>query len=54
MRTPSLLVTARQLVAGALWGILGFTFATPLVASVMVVIRMLYVEDVLGPRASAR
>lgn len=46
--TPALLVLGSQLIAGALWGILGLMFATPIVATVMVVIRMLYVEDTLG------
>lgn len=42
--TPALLVLGSQLIAGALWGVLGFMFATPLVASLLVAIRMLYVE----------
>lgn len=46
--TPALLVLGSQLIAGALWGILGLMFATPIVATVMVVVRMLYVEDTLG------
>lgn len=45
---PPLLLLASQLAAGALWGILGFTFATPLVASLMIAVRMLYVEGLLG------
>jgi predicted PurR-regulated permease PerM len=46
--TPALLVLGSQLIAGALWGILGLMFATPIVATVLVVVRMLYVEDTLG------
>lgn len=46
--TPALLVLGSQLIAGALWGILGLMFATPIVATVMVLVRMLYVEDTLG------
>jgi predicted PurR-regulated permease PerM len=46
--TPALLVLGSQLIAGALWGILGLMFATPVVATVLVVVRMLYVEDTLG------
>jgi predicted PurR-regulated permease PerM len=46
--TPALLVLGAQLIAGALWGILGLMFATPIVATVLVVVRMLYVEDALG------
>jgi predicted PurR-regulated permease PerM len=45
---PALLVLGSQLIAGALWGILGLMFATPIVATVMVVVRMLYVEDTLA------
>ncbi len=46
--TPALLVLGAQLIAGALWGILGLMFATPIVATVLVLVRMLYVEDTLG------
>ncbi|HEX3760249.1 MAG TPA: AI-2E family transporter, partial [Kofleriaceae bacterium] len=46
--TPALLVLGSQLIAGALWGVLGFMFATPIVASLLVVVRRLYVE---GDRA---
>lgn len=46
--TPALLVLGAQLIAGALWGILGLMLATPIVATVLVVVRMLYVEDTLG------
>ena len=45
---PALLVLGAQLIAGALWGILGLMFATPIVATALVVVRMLYVEDTLG------
>lgn len=48
VHTPALLVLGSQLVAGALWGILGLVVATPLVAALRVVVRMLYVEDTLG------
>jgi predicted PurR-regulated permease PerM len=43
--TPALLVLGSQLIAGALWGILGLMFATPIVATVLVVVRLLYVDD---------
>jgi predicted PurR-regulated permease PerM len=46
--TPALLVLGSQLIAGALWGILGLMLATPIVATVLIVVRMLYVEDTLG------
>jgi predicted PurR-regulated permease PerM len=45
---PPVLVLASQLVFGALWGIVGFTFATPLVGAIIIAVRMLYVDDVLG------
>lgn len=43
---PALLLTG-QIVAGALWGLLGVTFATPLLACTVVLVRSLYVEGVL-------
>ncbi len=48
VHAPPVLVLASQLVAGALWGIVGFTFATPLVGAIIIAARMLYVDDVLG------
>ncbi|MGE5182191.1 MAG: AI-2E family transporter [Acidobacteriota bacterium] len=45
--TPPLVLLAAQLVAGALWGLIGITFATPLVACAMIVVKRLYVDDVL-------
>lgn len=48
--TPAALVIVAQLVAGALWGIVGLTLATPLLACFLVIVRMLYVEDVLERR----
>lgn len=50
--TPALLVLGSQLIAGALWGILGLMFATPIVATVLVVVRRLYVDD--APRTEHR
>ena len=47
VRLPPILVLASQLLFGALWGVIGFTFATPLVGSLVVLVRMIYVEDVL-------
>lgn len=51
--TPALLVLGAQLIAGALWGILGLMFATPVVATLLVLVRMLYVEDTLGAEPAA-
>ena len=44
---PALLLTM-QVLLGVLAGILGVIFATPLTAAAMVMIRMWYVEDLLG------
>lgn len=51
--TPAALALLSQLVFGALWGIVGIMVATPLLACLLVIIRMLYVEDVLE-RAPSR
>lgn len=53
VHTPALLVLGSQLIAGALWGILGLMLATPFVATLLVVVRMLYVEDTLGNHGAA-
>lgn len=49
------LTLAAQLALGLLWGILGIAVATPLVAVLLTVVRMAYVEDVLesGRHAAA-
>ena len=44
---PPAFVIAMQLVFGALFGVLGLTLATPLLACVVVLVHRLYVEDVL-------
>lgn len=44
---PPALVLVMQLVFGTLWGFLGLALATPLLASAVVAIRKLYVQDVL-------
>lgn len=44
---PPALVIVAQLVCGAMWGLLGVTLATPLLACAVIIIRKLYVEDVL-------
>jgi predicted PurR-regulated permease PerM len=46
---PAVTLTA-QLIFAILWGILGVAVATPLAAVLMTLIRMAYVEDVLGKR----
>jgi predicted PurR-regulated permease PerM len=44
---PAALLTA-QLIAGVLFGLLGVLLATPLAVTATVLVRLLYVEDVLG------
>jgi predicted PurR-regulated permease PerM len=45
--TPPAIILVGQVVFGAVWGILGLTLATPLLACVIVLVHKLYVEDVL-------
>jgi predicted PurR-regulated permease PerM len=47
---PALLLIA-QVVFGTLLGVLGVMLATPVTATLMVIVRRLYVEDALGDRA---
>lgn len=47
---PPVLLLFAQLVMGILFGALGVIVATPLTAVLLVVIKMLYVEDILGDR----
>src|SRR5579875_2546929 len=47
---PPALTLSAQLVLGAIAGIPGLVLATPLVAAALVLVRMIYVEDVLGDR----
>lgn len=51
---PPVLLLLAQVVLGVLIGPLGVVLATPLAAAAMVVVNMLYVEDVLGDRAATR
>lgn len=44
---PGLLLTA-QVLAGAFLGIMGLVLATPLAAALLVLVQMLYLQDVLG------
>jgi predicted PurR-regulated permease PerM len=48
------LILFSQVILGVTAGPLGVIVATPLAAALLVAVRMLYVEDVLGDRASAR
>lgn len=47
---PPALTIASQLILGVLIGGLGLVLATPVLAVIMVLVQMLYVEDVLGDR----
>jgi predicted PurR-regulated permease PerM len=49
---PPALTLSAQLLLGLLAGLLGLLLATPLVAAALVLVRMVYVEDVLGDRGS--
>lgn len=50
---PPALILSAQIILGVLAGFLGLLLATPLVAAIVVLVRMLYVEDVLGDHAAA-
>jgi predicted PurR-regulated permease PerM len=50
VRLPPALTIFAQLLMGVLFGVFGLLLATPLVAAGMVVMRMAYIEDVLGDR----
>jgi predicted PurR-regulated permease PerM len=47
---PPALTLSAQIVFGVIAGFLGLLLATPLVAAALVIVRMVYVEDVLGDR----
>lgn len=53
VHVPPALTLSAQIILAVLAGLLGLLFATPLVAAALVLIRMIYVEDVLGDRGSA-
>lgn len=48
---PPVLVITAQIFLGVVFGVLGLVLATPLTAAAMVLVKMLYVEDVLGDQA---
>jgi predicted PurR-regulated permease PerM len=45
---PPVLTIAALVILGSLFGFLGLLLATPLLATIMVLVKMLYVQDVLG------
>jgi predicted PurR-regulated permease PerM len=47
---PPGLTLCAQVILGVLAGFLGLLLATPLVAALVVLVRTIYVEDVLGDR----
>lgn len=50
VRLPPALTLSAQILLGVLAGFLGLLLATPIVAGTLVLVRMIYVEDVLGDR----
>lgn len=51
---PPALVVVMQLVFGTLFGFAGVALATPLAAGLAVLVKMLYIEDVLGDRPAQK
>jgi predicted PurR-regulated permease PerM len=49
---PLALILSALIILGVLAGFLGLLLATPLVAAALLIVRMVYVEDVLGDRAA--
>jgi predicted PurR-regulated permease PerM len=50
VHVPPALILSPQVILAVLAGFLGLLFATPLVAAALVMIRTIYVEDILGDR----
>jgi predicted PurR-regulated permease PerM len=48
---PPALILVAQVVIGTLAGVVGVIFATPVVAIIMVLVKMLYIRDGLGDRS---
>ncbi|CAA9385082.1 MAG: hypothetical protein AVDCRST_MAG74-640 [uncultured Pyrinomonadaceae bacterium] len=51
---PPVLVIASQLLLAVMFGFLGLLVAVPLVAAVFVLVKMIYVEDILGRRIEVK
>jgi len=51
---PPVLVIASQLLLAVMFGFLGLLLAVPIVAVVFVLVRMIYVEDILGRRVEVK
>ncbi len=52
LHLPPALTLSAQVVQGFLAGFIGLLFATPLVAAGLILVRMIYVEGILGNRES--
>jgi predicted PurR-regulated permease PerM len=48
------LIIVMQLIFGTIFGFAGIALATPMTATLMVLVKMLYVEDILGDRPTGR
>ncbi|HZU81364.1 MAG TPA: AI-2E family transporter [Polyangiaceae bacterium] len=48
VKFPPAFTIAVQILLGAIWGVLGFAFATPIAVVATMLVQTLYVEDVLG------
>lgn len=51
---PPALVIVMQLIFGSLFGLAGVALATPLTAALSVLVKMLYIEDLLGDRPARK
>ena len=51
---PPVLIIAAQLLLAVLFGFLGLLLAVPIVAVVFVLVKMIYVEDILGRRVEVK
>jgi predicted PurR-regulated permease PerM len=51
---PPVLVIASQLLLAVMFGFLGLLLAVPIVAVVFVLVKMIYVEDILGRRVEVK
>ena len=49
---PAAMIISVQVILGYVAGALGLLFATPLAAAALVLVRMIYIEDVLGDRSA--
>jgi predicted PurR-regulated permease PerM len=47
---PPVLTITAQLLLGSAFGLIGVMLATPFTAAAMILVKMLYIEDVLGDR----